>query len=587
MYSCTYRMVNLNYKFNMSIKSYTYLLCIVGILLLLGSCLNDNSDAIDKDPVLSDTSNPMPGGVLELIENEFYRSIFPYSVEENIGYKITSQLHNGLLKMNPKSLAIEPNIAKSWDINDEQTEYTFHLRNDVSFHEDTCFLSPEEALMTANDVVFSIELMCGEFYNSGYNFLMKNLIGAEAFYNDECDSISGVEVVNDSTIVFKLSEPAPTIIYLLASSKTSIISEVAYKAYGHNLHVGNGPFTFLEVNADSTEILLGKNKNYFRTSNNGDKLPYLDGVHIKIVENEKERTDLFLNKQAMVLFDITENKVESLFESHHSSFDSGVFVVNRKSIMATDCYEFNLSRTPFNNIHVRKAFAHAINKNKLIDNVLNGQGRIGNKGIVPVVNTLKNYNFDNIQGYNYNPELAKEHLTKAGYPNGEGFPEVVLELTFGQPLLENVAKEVQNQLNNTLNIAITIEEEKMSTLIDRAAHGKSQMNHFTWLGDYPSPMDFLNVFYGGIDLENDTSYSWPNTTRYRNKEYDAILEKALITSDKENRFRLYEKAESILMNDVPVIILWYPEVYNIIYGDVHNLFFNEILHFDFSCVYLS
>ena len=124
----------------------------------------------------------------------------------------------------------------------------------MSFHEDTCFSSPEEALMTANDVIFSIELMCGEFYNSGYNLLMKNLIGAEAFYNDECDSISGIEVINDSTIVFKLSEPAPTIIYLLASSKASVISEVAYKAYGHNLHVGNGPFTFIKVNADSTEI---------------------------------------------------------------------------------------------------------------------------------------------------------------------------------------------------------------------------------------------------------------------------------------------------------------------------------------------
>ena len=239
----------------MSIKSYISFFYITGFLLLLSSCLNDKSDAIDKDPVLSDTSNPMPGGVLELIEKEFYRSIFPYSIEENIGYKITSQLHNGLLKMNPKSLAIEPNIAKSWDINDEQTEYTFHLRNDVRFHEDSCFSSPEESFMTANDVVFSFELMCGEFYNSGYNLLMKNLIGAEAFYNNKCDSISGIEVVNDSTIVFKLSEPAPTIIYLLASSKASVISEMAYKAYGHNLHVGNGPFTFLKVNADSTCLL--------------------------------------------------------------------------------------------------------------------------------------------------------------------------------------------------------------------------------------------------------------------------------------------------------------------------------------------
>ena len=81
----------------------------------------------------------MPGGELKLVEKEFYKSIFPYSIEESVGYKITSQIHNGLLRMNPKNLAIEPNIAKSWEINDEQTKYTFHLRNDVYFTIDTCF----------------------------------------------------------------------------------------------------------------------------------------------------------------------------------------------------------------------------------------------------------------------------------------------------------------------------------------------------------------------------------------------------------------------------------------------------------------
>ena len=98
---------------------------------------------------------------------------------------------------------------------------------------------------------------------------------------------------------------------------------------------------------------------------------------------------------------------------------------------------------------------------------------------------------------------------------------------------------------------------------------------------------FLNVFYGGLENKDNASYSWPNTTRYRNDNYDKILEQALITSDKDERFKLYEKAESILMNDVPVIILWYPEVYNIRYGHIHNLFFNELLHFDFSTTYLT
>ena len=89
-------------------------------------------------------------------------------------------------------------------------------------------------------------------------------------------------------------------------------------------------------------------------------------------------------------------------------------------------------------------------------------------------------------------------------------------------------------------------------------------------------------FMVGWKIKDNANYSWPNTTRYRNDNYDKILEQALITSDKDERFKLYEKAESILMNDVPVIILWYPEVYNIRYGHIHNLFFNEMLHFDFS-----
>ena len=102
--------------------------------------------------------------------------------------------------MNPKNLAIEPNIAKSWEINDEQTKYTFHLRNDVYFHDNSCFDSSKGAKLTAHDVVFSMELICGEYYNSGYNLLMKNLIGAHDFYNNKCDSISGIKAIDDTTI---------------------------------------------------------------------------------------------------------------------------------------------------------------------------------------------------------------------------------------------------------------------------------------------------------------------------------------------------------------------------------------------------
>ena len=571
----------------MKFKFYFINSFLIGLICIQTSCFSDQSESLKSDPILNDISNPMPGGELKLVEKEFYRSIFPYSIEESVGYKITSQIHNGLLRMNPKNLAIEPNIAKSWEINDEQTRYTFHLRDDVYFHDNSCFESSKSAKLTAHDVVFSMELICGEYYNSGYNLLMKNLIGAHDFYNNKCDSISGIRAIDDTTLVLELSEPAPTIIYLLASTKASIISKVAYEMYGRDLTTGCGPFLLHQINEDSTTITLHKNPNHFLTDDQGNSLPYLNSVSFKIIRDENSRTEMFLNKESMVLSEISENKVKNLFESYHKEFDDKIFIVDRKPVMATDCYEFNLSKKPFDNVNVRKAFAHAINKEKLIRNVLDGQGTIGDKGIVPKVNILKNYNYDTIKGYGYDAELAKSYLAKAGYPDGENFPEVVLELTFGHPLQEKVAIEVQNQLKNTLNISITIEEEKMSTLIDRAASGRSQMNHFTWLAEYPSPMDFLNVFYGGLENKDNASYSWPNTTRYRNDNYDKILEQALITSDKEERFKLYEKAESILMDDVPVIILWYPEVYNIRYGNIHNLFFNEMLHFDFSTTYLT
>ena len=178
-------------------------------------------------------------------------------------------------------------------------------------------------------------------------------------------------------------------------------------------------------------------------------------------------------------------------------------------------------------------------------------------------------------------------LADAGYPNGKGFPEVVLEIGLGHLTQIEAAKEVQNQLLNNLNISITIEQEKMNNLISRSANGKAQMTHFTWLSEYPSPIDFLNLFYGANNPENPTDYIWPNITRFSNKKYDNILENALVTSDLKERYKLYSDAETVLMAEAPLIPLWYPETYNIIHGYVKNLHFNEMLHFDYSEVYLS
>ena len=454
------------------------------------------------------------------------------------------------------------------------------------FHQDSCFKNKESARLKASDIAFTFELICSKYYNSGYNLLLNNLLGAKDFHENKTNSIEGLKILNDSTVVFELIEPSPTIVYILSSAKTSIISEIAYKKYGTALKNGCGAFKFNGLNTDSSHIYLTKNDNFFGKDKNGDNLPYLDSVTIKINKENQDHTSLFINNDIMVLYDVNEAKVESLFEKYHTDFDNKKFIVDRKAIIATDCYEFNISKKPFNDVRVRKAFSYAINRKSLIDNILKGQGKIGNKGIVPIVNTFKQYNYDTIVGYHYDPIKAKRYLAEAGYPNGEGFPEVVLELALGHPTQIDAAKEVQNQLSNVLNITITIEQEKMNSLIKRAVDGSSQMNHFTWLSEYPSPLDFLNVFYGSNELQNNKE-SWPNTSRYLNDKYNSLLEKALITSDLKERYALYNEAETILMDDAPVLILWYPEVYNIVHDYVKNLHFNEMLSLRLFKVYLT
>tara|TARA_B100001093_G_scaffold188189_2_gene180721 strand:- start:1153 stop:2874 length:1722 start_codon:yes stop_codon:yes gene_type:complete len=560
----------------------------LAMLCITFACNNGNDNSLDEDPVLSEKNDlPVNGGELKLMESQIFSNLLPYSIEENVGYRITTQIHNSLLKMNPNNLNIEPCVARSWEVNDQQTKYTFHLRNNVYFHADDCYSSKEDRKLKSNDVVFTFELLCKQFYSSGYNLLLNNLSGAKDFYNQNTNSISGLKVIDDSTLVFELLEPAPSIIYLLASTKTAIISKLAFEKYGSNITVGCGPFKYGGLNSDSTSIHLTKNKSYFLVDKYGNSLPYLDSVTIMINDGKQNPTELFERNDIMVLYDITENKVEKLFEMFHQKFDDKDFIVDRKSIMGTDCYHFNLSKAPFDNINVRKAFAHAINKNSIIENILNGQAIEGNKGIIPIVDAFNNYNYDTINGYDYNPEKARKLLANAGYLDGKDFPEVVLEIGLGHQTQIEAAKEVQNQLQNNLNILITIEQEEMANLISRAANGEAQMTHFTWLSEYPSPIDFLNLFYGANNPKNTTDYIWPNVTRFENKKYDNILEKALVTSDLKERYRLYADAETVLMNEAPLIPLWYPEIYNITHGYVKNLHFNEMLHFDYSEVYLS
>ena len=591
-------------KQNNSIFSFVLKLMPFGFLICIGltECVSstekeiiDNylsSDIPEKKledfPVFnSDNSTPIMGGSIRVAENECYKTLFPFEIEEAVSFKVISQIHDGLVALNPKTLDVIPAIAKKWEVNDEQTRYTFHLVNNAYFHDDQCFNDGKGKKITAKDFRYTFELLCGNSSPSGYNAFKEKIKGATDFHSGKAESISGINVLNDSVITIDLIEPSASFIHLIASPLGSVISEEAFNKYGKELKIGSGPFTYGSLNADSSELKLTRNTNYYQKDSEGRNLPYLDEVSFTFESNEKARQDLFKQRKVDLLQGVSEIYFEKFLNENIKIFETREFIVDRKDVLATNCYEFNNRAAPFNDVRVRKAFNYAINKKKLMENTLDNQGTIGLKGVVPNVKLFNNYNFDSISGYPYNPSKAAELLNEAGYPNGEGFPEVVLELNIGHPTQLEVAKEVQNQLQMALNINITIEQLNMSTLIDRAALGLSQMNHFAWVSEYPSPADFLNVFYSVNMPEDPNERSWPNTSRYKSKDFDNLFKKALSTTNEKERYTLFSEAEKILIEDAPIAVLWYPEIYNIYHSSVRNLVFNELYYYDFTHVYIS
>ena len=305
-------------------------------------------------------------------------------------------MHDGLVALNPKTLSVVPAIAKKWEVNDAQTTYTFQLHDNAYFHDDPCFSDGKGKKITSNDFLYTFNLLCGNLSSTGYNALNEKILGAADFHSGKTETISGIKIVNDSVFSIELIEPASSFVHLLASPLGSVISKDAFEAYGKELKVGAGPFIYGELNNDSSNLKLYKNNNYYQKDQFGNNLPYLDEISFTFESNEERREELFSTRKLDLLQGVSEIYLEKFFVENQKTFMSREFMVDRKDVLATDCYEFNNINEPFNDVRVRKAFNYAINKKKLIENILDNQGKIGLKGVVPNIKLFKNYNFEEI-----------------------------------------------------------------------------------------------------------------------------------------------------------------------------------------------
>lgn len=551
---------------------------------------------------------PVYGGTLHYNETDKLQTLSPVQLTDAISNHVATQIYEGLVKFDPRTLEVIAGIAEKWTIDETGTLYTFNLRSDVKFHDDACFSDGKGRALTAQDVVYSFEMLCtdnGKNQNFGTTFSHR-VVGADAFYaagaNAKAGTLEGVKAIDDKTITIKLTSPNNSFLYILANSAASIVPKEAVEKYGDQMHVGTGPFVFSSIAADTTQMVLVRNENYYGKDSLGNQLPFLDSIKISFIDNKVAELDLFQDGKLDFVWGLNADAVKTFVPQVIQDFTAKPpkYVLYHSSELVTQMYEFNTTRAPFDDVRVRKAFCYAVDRKYIVDEVLAGEAYgPGINGICPPA--LPGYKASEIVGYEKIGEsdgatkenkiaeraMAKKLLAEAGFPDGKGFPTVKLVLNSGGSRNTRVAEAISSQLREVLNINVEIANVSFQQKLNDAKYARSDIYRSAWVADYPSAESFLSLFYGA-DVPDSTSMpSFPNTSRYRNPVFDSLYTAGRQARTIEEANKLFMQAEQVMMNDAPAMILWYDENYRLAQSRVRNFWANPMRYFDFSQVFLK
>lgn len=560
-------------NFNISILSAALILSLLG-------CKNTTEKQDRKQ-------SEKNGGSFSMANTTEIGTVFPLSITSQAEALVTSQIHEGLVKLNTKTLEAIPGIAEKWEISPDGKLYTFHLKKGVHFQDDKCYNNSVGPELKSKDVQFSFEHLCTKT-NDNLQFestLRDRVLGANEFYAGTAKNIKGFKIIDDYTFSVELSRPSLSFIKILANPALAILNETAVKSYGKDLKTGLGPFMYSPA-SNNSKIILVKNPNYYGTDSLGNALPYLDTVVINVLPSIEEGLSMYENNQVDLINTLPSLRVKDVVEKHLNEFVSHPpkSILQREPEMISQFYIFNTKHTPYDNVKVRQAINYAIDREKLVDNVLKGQA-IGPAiyGITP--NTFEGYEIKKLIGYSLHVSKAKQLLSDAGYPGGIGFPEMHILINSGNSRNSSVAVEIQKQLKENLNINVVFESLPNTQKYDLQMHGKSDVYRDGWVADYASPEAFLSLFVGDAVPKEMYAASFPNTSRYQNSKYDETFKKGRDFNVKDSSYFYFMKAEQILIDEAVVIPLWYEGTYRLLSNKIKGLNLNAMHYYDLTRTY--
>ncbi|KAB2330603.1 peptide ABC transporter substrate-binding protein [Bacillus mesophilum] len=511
-------------------------LFLMGLLVfVLAACTaNENAGNETEQPDGEDTETAEK--VLYLNNGQEPTSFDPPIGFDSVSWQALNNLMEGLTRLG-KNHEPEAAIAENWDLSDDGKTYTFHIRENAKWSNGDD--------VTAGDFVFAWKRLLNPETGSPAAFLGYFIEGGEAFNNGEgsADDVA-VKAVDEKTFEVTLISPQE---YFLSVISNPAFFPVNEKVAAENpewfaeaeTFVGNGPFNLAEWEHDS-HFIMEKNDQYWDAEN-----VKLDKVHWAMVDDTNTEYQMF-QAGDLDTSDVPADLSEQLFG------EGKVEVVDQAGDYF---YRFNVTKEPFQNENIRKAFAMAVDQQQIVDFVTKGQEK-------PAYGFVS-YGFTDPSGNDFretagdlvktDAEEAKKLLAQGMEEEGyDTLPEVTLTYSTSDAH-KKIAETLQQMFKDNLGVEVQLANMEWNVFAEEQSALKFQLSRSSFLADYADPINFLENFQTGHSM---------NRTGWSNAEYDQLIQNAKNEADEAARYDMMYEAEKILMDEMPIIpIHFYNQVF--------------------------
>ena len=488
--------------------------------LLLAACLPSPSPA---PPV------PVSGeGVLNLY------GVDPLTLDPAVSGEMTSheyimQLFSGLVRLDD-NFEPAPDIAQSWRVSEDGRTYTFYLRDDVRFH--------DGRQVTTDDVKYSWERACNPATGSqtAASYL-GDIVGVREVLAGEAAEISGVRVIDDYTLEVTIDAPKSYFLAKMTYPTAFVVdsSNVASGGEWWRHPNGTGPFR-LKQWQERNLLVLERSELYYDEPAEVNSVVFQ--LYGGVPMNLYEMGQIDVAGVSMYYIDKVTDERGPFLQDLRISPELSFFYIG-----------FNTAKPPFDDENIRRAFSHAVNRDKLASLVFRDMVQPAD-GILPP--GMPGYNED-LVGLEYDIEQARELISNSKYGDVSNLPPITITTSGRGGLVSSDLEAIIYEWQQNLGVDVKVRQLEPERFLYHLDDEVDEMYSFGWIADYPHPQDFLDILFRSGAENNHGGYS--------NPEVDALLDRANVELDGDLSLALYQQAEQMLVSDATCLPLWFGQNY--------------------------